>query len=141
MGKVDKFEDLKCWQEARTLVREIYQLFDNDSLGKEFVLRDQCQRAAISIMTNIAEGFSRFNRKDFIRFLDYSQSSAAELKSLLYIIEDNKIVEVVSLQKKSDNVRALVLGLIKYLKSTPEPRDSIKEPSSNYYLIDPDDKI
>lgn len=70
-------------------------------------------------MNNIAEGFGRFNRKDFIRFLDYSQSSAIEVKSMLYVFEDleyldPKIIE--ELRSKTTDVINLTLGLIKYLR-------------------------
>ena len=62
--KIDKFEDIESWKEARILVREIYQLFAN---LKDYGFRDQIQRAAISVMSNIAEGFDRNTNKEFIR--------------------------------------------------------------------------
>lgn len=93
MGKITRFEDLRCWQEARQLVKNIYQLTAFGKLSKDYGLKDQLQRASVSIMTNIAEGFSRYHKKEFIRFLNISQSSASEVKSLLYILSDLEYVE------------------------------------------------
>ena len=64
--KIDKYEDIEAWKEARMLVRDIYQLFAN---LRDYGFRDQIQRAAISVMSNIAEGFDRNTNKEFIQFL------------------------------------------------------------------------
>ena len=143
MGKVELFEDLRCWQSARELVKEIYQLTKTERLARDFGLRDQLQRSAVSIMTNIAEGFARYNRKDFMRFLNYAQSSAAELKSLLYIVQDSGWVSantMSNLQNNSEKVKSMILGLINYLKSY-RTTDSIKETPTTYYLIDNENNI
>lgn len=86
--KIKQFEDLKVWQSSREFVNRIYKLTSNDSFKKDFGLKDQIQRAAVSIMNNIAEGFERDNNKEFIRFLIYSKGSAGEVRSLLYIASD-----------------------------------------------------
>ena len=143
MGKVELFEDLRCWQSARELVKEIYQLTKTERLARDFGLCDQLQRSAVSIMTNIAEGFARYNRKDFMRFLNYAQSSAAELKSLLYIVQDSGWVSantISNLQNNSEKVKSMILGLINYLKSY-RTTDSIKETPTTYYLIDNENNI
>lgn len=143
MGKVERFEDLRCWQSARELVKEIYQLTKTERLARDFGLRDQLQRSAVSIMTNIAEGFARYNRKDFMRFLNYAQSSAVELKSLLYIVQDSGWVSantMSNLQNNSEKVKSMILGLINYLKSY-RTTDSIKETPTTYYLIDNENNI
>ena len=85
MSKIEKFEDLRCWQESRKLVNQIFDLIEQPKMSKEFELANQLKRAAVSVMANIAEGFNRYHKKEFIRFLDYAQSSAQEVKSLLYI--------------------------------------------------------
>jgi len=118
MNKVEKFKDLKCWQNARDLAKSVF-LIGIDNL-KDWSLQSQLRRAALSTMNNIAEGFARFSRKDFIKFLDYSQSSSSEEKSMLYLLEDLKYLgqdELDELHLKVDNRRKLTLGLIKYLKS------------------------
>ena len=143
MGKVELFEDLRCWQSARELVKEIYQLTKTERLARDFGLCDQLQRSAVSIMTNIAEGFARYNRKDFMRFLNYAQSSAVELKSLLYIVQDSGWVSantMSNLQNNSGKVKSMILGLINYLKSY-RTTDSIKETPTTYYLIDNENNI
>ena len=88
MSKVQRFEDLKCWQAARELVKEVYLICDEGKLSKDFETRGQIKKAALATMNNIAEGFGRFSKKDFIRFLDISQSSASEVQSILYVLLD-----------------------------------------------------
>ena len=85
MPLAEEFEDLIIWQQARTQVNTIYDL-----LGKcpDYAFRDQIQRAAVSVMNNIAEGFERDTRPDFIRFLSIAKGSCGEVRSMLYIAED-----------------------------------------------------
>ena len=83
-----KFEDLQAWQHARTLTRSVYQISIKGPLAKDFGLRDQLRRAAVSIMANIAEGFDCRSRVEFIRFLGYARRSAVEVQSLLYVCLD-----------------------------------------------------
>ncbi len=136
MGKITRFEDLRCWQEARLLVKDIYQLTATGQLSKDYGLKDQLQHASVSIMTNIAEGFSRYHRKEFIRFLNISQSSASEVKSLLYIVIDLKYVEKLQielLQKQCEKTKVLTLSLIKYINSQMQT-NSVSEPIATYNL-------
>ena len=90
MPKIERFEDLRCWQKSREMTSEVYDLVESSDLSNDYRLRDQLTGAAVSTMSNIAEGFARYHKKDFIRFLDYAQSSAAEVKSLLYVVLDQK---------------------------------------------------
>ncbi len=81
MAKVTRFEDLRYWQASRRLVVHVYTVCKTGELSKDFDTKSQLKKAALSTMNNIdniAEGFARFHRKDFARFLDYSQSSAAD---------------------------------------------------------------
>lgn len=71
--KIEKFEDLKVWQYSRKLVNDIYKLMSSSLFSKDYGLKDQIQRATVSIMNNITEGFERDNDKEFIRFLIYSK--------------------------------------------------------------------
>ncbi len=84
MPLIKKFEDILAWQEARKLVSSIYRLTGLGSLAKDFGLRDQIQRAAVSAMTNIAEGFDCESQIEFTRFLGIARRSAVEVQSLLY---------------------------------------------------------
>ncbi|PCH67844.1 MAG: four helix bundle protein [Bacteroidetes bacterium] len=118
MAKVDKFEDLHCWQEARILIREIYRISNSQELKTDYSLKDQIRRASVSGMNNIAEGFSRYNVKECVRFLNIAQSSMTEVKSMLYILEDIGYVEkerLIGLHDQVDKTKKLTLGFIRYL--------------------------
>jgi four helix bundle protein len=88
MALIKRFEDILAWQEARKLMREIYGITREGTLAKDFGLRDQIQRAAVSVMTNIAEGFDCESHVEFARFLGISRRSAIEVQSLLYTALD-----------------------------------------------------
>jgi four helix bundle protein len=123
MSKVQRFEDLKCWQAARSLVKEVYMVCEEGKLAKDFETRGQLRKAALGSMNNIAEGFGRFSRKDFIRFLDISQSSTQEVQSMLYVLEDLQYLpleKIKLLRLKSEETKKLTLGLIKYLRNNPK---------------------
>ena len=92
MAKVERFEDLICWQKARQLVNAVYKKITVDVCKNDFRYQNQIRAAAVSSMSNIAEGFNRFHKKSFIRFLDISQSSAAEVQSLLYVAIDQHYI-------------------------------------------------
>jgi four helix bundle protein len=83
----ERFEDLRIWQQARVIANEVY-----DALGdcRDYGFRDQIQRAAVSSMNNIAEGFERRTSKDFGHFLDIAKASSGEVRSMLYLAEDQK---------------------------------------------------
>jgi four helix bundle protein len=123
MTKLKRFEELKCWQAARSLVKEVYTISKNGPLSRDFETKSQFKRAALSTMNNIAEGFGRFSEADFIRFLDYSQSSALEVQSMTYVLEDIEYVtkqHAELLREQAEQTKALTLGLILYLrKKTP----------------------
>ena len=84
-----KFEDLEAWQDARLMVREVYQLTRRDGLKRDYGLCDQIQRSSVSVMTNIAEGFERVGTPEKLNFYNIARASAGETRSLLYVIEDN----------------------------------------------------
>lgn len=83
-----KFEDLVAWQRARELTRVIYEATREPGFARDFGLRDQIQRAAVSAMSNIAEGFERRSQPDFARFLLMAKASCAEVRSQLYVALD-----------------------------------------------------
>ncbi len=88
MAAIERFEDIQAWQRARELVREIYRTCAEGRLSKDFGLRDQLCRAAVSSMSNIAEGFAKKSDRDFAHFLDIARGSAIEVQSLLYVALD-----------------------------------------------------
>ena len=120
MSKIERFEDLKCWQAARALVKESFIAATEGPLARDFDAKSQFKRAALSSMNNIAEGFGRFSDKEFIRFLDTAQSSVQEVESMLYVFEDLSYLpheKIGSLRSKATNTKGLILGLIKYLRN------------------------
>ncbi|BAY38271.1 hypothetical protein NIES2111_26170 [Nostoc sp. NIES-2111] len=88
MSKVERFEDLIAWQKARSLTKHIYQVTQEGDFAKDFGLARQIQISAVSIMSNIAEGFERTHLGEFYQFLSISKSSCAELRSQIYVALD-----------------------------------------------------
>ena len=88
MATVRDFRDLRCWQEARVLTKQIYELTRQGLFAKDFGLKDQMQRAAVSMGSNIAEGFERDSNAELIKFLSYAKGSAGEVMSQLYTAFD-----------------------------------------------------
>jgi len=86
--KVERFEDLIAWQKARQLAAEIYRVRAQGDFSRDFGLRDQIRRAAVSAMSNIAEGFDRGSRSEFHQFLVIAKASCAEVRSQLYVAQD-----------------------------------------------------
>lgn len=121
MGFVENFEDLKCWKKARKLVALVYENCETGRLAKDFETRAQLKRAALSVMNNIAEGFGRrYSNKEFILFLRFSQSSAQEVKSISYVLEDVQHIPVEQaklLRDCAEEVKRMVLALIRHLNS------------------------
>lgn len=83
------FEDLAAWQSARELVQAVYGMTRDKDLSKDYGLRDQIQRAAVSTMSNIAEGFERIGSVEKAHFYNIARASTGEVRSLLYVIEDS----------------------------------------------------
>ncbi len=102
MTYIERFEDIRAWQEARILTQYIYALTSTGAMARDFGLRNQIQRAAVSAMTNIAEGFDCDSGKEFARFLEISRRSAVEVQSLLYVALDVSYID----QDTFDNIYA-----------------------------------
>src|SRR5688572_11616596 len=88
MGYAERFEDLVAWQKAREVTKAVYQTTRQRDFASDFGLAGQIQRAAVSIMSNIAEGFERSNPGDFHRFLSIAKASCGEVRSQLYVALD-----------------------------------------------------
>jgi four helix bundle protein len=117
--KINRFEDLECWKEARILVKMVYDTVNNsEKFKKDYNLRGQVTDAAVSTMSNIAEGFSRHSNKEFAQFLFISKSSASEVQSVLYAAIDQNYVNQNNFEEiynQSEKVSKLDAGLINYL--------------------------
>ncbi|MFZ2863345.1 MAG: four helix bundle protein [Ignavibacteriaceae bacterium] len=103
--KVKTFEDLQVLQDARTFVKSIYELTSLENFRKDYGLKDQIQRAAVSIMNNIAEGFERDNNKEFRNFLGYAKGSAGEVRSMLFVAID---LNYISKDKFDENYKQAI---------------------------------
>jgi len=93
MAAIKQFEDIQAWQQARELVREVYKACAEGRLSRDFGLRDQLCRAAVSSMSNVAEGFAKKSDRDFAHFLDIARGSITEVQSLLYVALDVGYIE------------------------------------------------
>jgi len=117
--QVKNFEDFEIWKEARALTREIYQLTRDSKFSKDFDLRNQIRRAAVSIMSNIAEGFERGGNQEFVQFLYVAKASCGEVRSQLYVALDQSYVTPKDCNDASKSFRRLsimISNLIDYLK-------------------------
>jgi four helix bundle protein len=117
--QVKNFEDLEIWKDARLLTRGVYQLTKDTRFSKDFALRDQIQRAAVSIMSNIAEGFERGGNQEFIQFLYVAKASCGEVRSQLYVALDQSYITEKDCDDVSKSFRRLsimISNLIDYLK-------------------------
>jgi four helix bundle protein len=113
-GSIRRFEDLIAWQKARSLTSAVYGATQNGSFAKDFGLAGQIQRAAVSVMSNIAEGYERGNPGDFFRFLCIAKASCAEVRSQLYISLDIGYItqqQFDTLITQAEEVARLVGGL------------------------------
>ena len=114
MSKVARFEDLVAWQKARELTRIIYAISRKGAWSRDYGLAGQIQRAAVSIMSNIAEGFERGGRAEFHHFLSTAKGSCAEVRSQLYVAYDAGYLtseEFESLRAMAEEVTRIVGGL------------------------------
>ena len=122
MATVQQFEDLHVWQEARNLVREIYLASKGTAFRKDFSLRDQITRASASTMSNIAEGFERGSRKEFIQFLNVAKGSNGEVRSQLYVALDQQYIDrptFEGLHTVSLSLSRRLARFIQYLETLP----------------------
>jgi four helix bundle protein len=133
-----KFEDLVAWQKARELNRAVYQVTISGPFAKDFGLRDQIRRAAVSIMSNLAEGFERGGRSEFHQFLSIAKASCAELRSQFYVALDVGYIETstfIRLLDQAEEVARIIGGLRSAVQKQRDrdktsPRPSVLSPQS-----------
>jgi four helix bundle protein len=117
--KIERFEGVQGWQEARKLTKDIYKLTRTSPFQRELRLCEQIQDASVSVMANIAEGFDRQSKKEFIKFLYYASGSASEVQSHLYVALDQNYLseeEFKNTYDQAKKTKSLVNGFISYLK-------------------------
>jgi four helix bundle protein len=117
---IDRFEDLRIWQDSRIQANRIYASFGPDTpSARDFGFRDQIQRCGVSVMNNIAEGFERRTDPDFARFLDIAKGSNGEVRSMLYLAEDLDYLpfEIANQMRNfSENLSRGIESLAKHLR-------------------------
>lgn len=119
MTRIERFEDIRAWQKARELVKSIYQITGKEDFARDYSLKDQIRRASISVMSNIAEGFSTQTDRGFIQFLHVAKGSASEVQSQLYLACDLEYISQATLKELyelSEETIRLVSGFVRYLK-------------------------
>jgi four helix bundle protein len=127
MKRIERFEDLIAWQKARELTRAIYQITQKGKFYKDFGLAGQIQRAVVSIMSNIAEGFERYGQKEFHQFLSVAKASCAEVRSLLYVAFDIGYLDQNQFQqflRQAEGVGRIVGALRSSIERNRKEKDS-----------------
>jgi len=127
------FEDLVAWQEARVLVKMIYIMTREKTISTDFRLVAQLRSAAVSIMSNVAEGFERHHLKEKIQFYNIARASCGEVRSLMYVVTDSFPIldqDVNPCTEKLNSIGKLITGLIQSCQKrakvgVPRPREGL----------------
>ena len=121
MATIEKFEDIAAWQKARALSLAIYACSKEGAFARDFAFRDQIRSAAVSVMSNIAEGFERDGNREFLQFLATAKGSCGEVRSQLYTALDQGYLEPEGFRQLSSLARdtsRLLAGLMRYLQQS-----------------------
>lgn len=141
MATFKRFEEMNAWGSARTLVNLVYEVSKRPEFSADFGLRDQIRRAAISVMSNIAEGFGAGSDAEFIRFLGYARRSVSETQSQLYTALDqgylssNQFDEIYT---KANITERQINALIGYLARSKRSK-AVRDENTPYVINIPDD--
>ena len=126
MARIEKFEDNEAWKSAREVTRLVYEISSNEKFARDFASVNQIRRAAISILSNIAEGFERSGNKEFLHFLAAAKGSCGEVRAQLYVAFDQKDIDETKFREMAEKLSEtsrLIAGFMKYLQQ-PEMRGS-----------------
>jgi four helix bundle protein len=121
MATISSFENIESWKKARLFANEIYKITGRGPFARDFGLRDQIRRAAVSIVSNIAEGFERGGDNEFLQFLAISKGSCGEVRAQLYLALDQGYIspgEFEVLSHAAIEISQLISGLMKYLRQS-----------------------
>jgi four helix bundle protein len=120
MATFKKFEEIFAWQKARTITNKIYQISNTGEFARDFGLRDQMRRAAVSIMANIAEGHGRRTEAEFANFLNIARGSAIEVQSHLYVALDMTYIsqsDFDEVYEMLNEISKMTISLAQYLRT------------------------
>lgn len=139
MAKVERFEDLIAWQKARALASAIYRASYDVRFVNDRSFGNQIRRAAVSVVSNIAEGYERSTASDFAHFVFTAKSSCAEIRAQLYVASDLGYLDPSTLKQlmaQAEEVSRILGGLRSSLKKkTPEDRHETLNDSSRHSLL------
>ena len=130
----EHFEDLRVWQTARALTNAVYECTNKGAFFEDFGLRDQFQRAAVSVMSNIAEGFESRTQSQFIHYLGQAKASAGEVRCQLYVAKDQEYLSEAKfdrLHDRAEKVSRQLYRLIQHLDES-DGTSRIREPPADY---------
>ena len=116
MASIKTFEEIESWKKARILTREIYRVTSAGDFARDFELKDQIRRAAVSMLSNIAEGFERGGDREFVQFLSVAKGSCGELRAQLYVALDQRYFtaeDFDALSQRATEVSQLLSGFMK----------------------------
>ena len=134
MPTIIRFEEIEAWKTARELTKLIYSLTEKGTFSRDFGLRDQIRRAAVSVMSNIAEGFESQTQPQFIRYLGTAKASAGEVRSQLYVANDlGYFTEEIFSDafRLAEKASRQISRFMTYLESHPQSRQ-IRDDSADY---------
>jgi len=132
MGRIEKFEDIESWKAAREATKMVYEISSNGNFAKDFGLCNQMRRAAVSVLSNIAEGFERGGNKEFLQFLAVAKGSCGEVRAQLYVALDQSYLDEARFQEiaaKLSETSRLISGLMKYLRQSEFRGDKFRQTS------------
>ena len=121
MARIDRFEELEVWKTSMALCSEIYKLTNSEFFSKDFGLKDQIRRSAVSIPSNISEGYERDSKRQFLYFLVIAKGSCGELRTQLMIAKNLNYLderEFVKINEQCLSTSKQLSGFISYLKNT-----------------------
>ncbi len=127
---INNFEDLEVWRLSRELTNEIYEITKGKVFCRDYGLRDQIRRAAISIMSNISEGYERGGNQELIHFLSIAKGSSGEVRCQVYIAGDQKYINKDKCDLLIDKCRKLSIminNFMKYLRNSPYKGEKFKK--------------
>ncbi len=137
MSRIERFEDLIAWQKARVLACDVYRMTFGDAFARDFALTDQIRRSAVSVCSNIAEGFERGGRREFHQFLSVAKGSCAELRTQIYLAKDVGYIDDASATRvlqMAEEVGKIVGGLRRSVAAQiprKRPQSSVLSPQSS----------
>ncbi len=134
MAGITRFEEIEAWKTARQLTALIYKMTEQGAFARDFGLKDQIRRAAVSVMSNIAEGFESRTNAQFINYLGHAKGSSGEVRSQLYIAHDLKYVSQGQFDgafEMADKASRQIRRFIEYLEKNSGNR-SIRDDSAEY---------